>query len=119
MYVCCCFSLTVNINEGSLVAVVGQVGCGKSSFISAILGEMVKLQGSVNTQVYIVNYINCVIHVGHTTTFTKRFIKGSSITLGSKRLLYFSNKSLWNTISILFTNMYTMFIICTFNILIF
>uniref|UniRef100_A0A8B9QDR9 Multidrug resistance-associated protein 1 n=1 Tax=Apteryx owenii TaxID=8824 RepID=A0A8B9QDR9_APTOW len=31
----------------SLVAVVGQVGSGKSSFLSAILGEMEKLEGTV------------------------------------------------------------------------
>lgn len=32
-----------------MVAVVGAVGCGKTSLISAILGEMDKLQGNVNT----------------------------------------------------------------------
>uniref|UniRef100_A0A8C5FMM4 ABC-type glutathione-S-conjugate transporter n=1 Tax=Gadus morhua TaxID=8049 RepID=A0A8C5FMM4_GADMO len=32
---------------GSLVAVVGQVGCGKSSLISALLGEMEKIEGDV------------------------------------------------------------------------
>uniref|UniRef100_A0A8C4UKD4 Multidrug resistance-associated protein 1-like n=1 Tax=Falco tinnunculus TaxID=100819 RepID=A0A8C4UKD4_FALTI len=36
-----------NIPEGSLVAVVGQVGSGKSSFLSAVLGEMEKLEGTV------------------------------------------------------------------------
>uniref|UniRef100_A0A8C3KKC3 Multidrug resistance-associated protein 1-like n=1 Tax=Calidris pygmaea TaxID=425635 RepID=A0A8C3KKC3_9CHAR len=40
-------NLTVSIPEGSLVAVVGQVGSGKSSFLSAILGEMEKLEGTV------------------------------------------------------------------------
>ncbi|XP_063203590.1 multidrug resistance-associated protein 1-like isoform X1 [Chroicocephalus ridibundus] len=40
-------SLSVSIPEGSLVAVVGQVGSGKSSFLSAILGEMEKLEGTV------------------------------------------------------------------------
>jgi len=33
--------------KGSLVAVVGQVGCGKSSFVSALLGEMEKRRGRV------------------------------------------------------------------------
>ncbi|XP_065597920.1 multidrug resistance-associated protein 1-like [Cyrtonyx montezumae] len=41
-------NLTVSIPEGSLVAVVGQVGSGKSSFLSALLGEMEKLEGSVH-----------------------------------------------------------------------
>lgn len=37
----------IKIPEGSLVAVVGQVGSGKSSLLSAILGEMNKLEGTV------------------------------------------------------------------------
>ncbi|XP_010226865.1 PREDICTED: multidrug resistance-associated protein 1-like, partial [Tinamus guttatus] len=40
-------NLNVSIPEGSLVAVVGQVGSGKSSFLSAVLGEMEKLEGTV------------------------------------------------------------------------
>ncbi|XP_017694854.1 PREDICTED: multidrug resistance-associated protein 1-like isoform X4 [Lepidothrix coronata] len=40
-------NLSVKIPEGSLVAVVGQVGSGKSSFLSAVLGEMEKLEGTV------------------------------------------------------------------------
>ncbi|NWH63151.1 MRP1 protein, partial [Geococcyx californianus] len=40
-------NLSVSIPEGTLVAVVGQVGSGKSSFLSAILGEMEKLEGTV------------------------------------------------------------------------
>lgn len=35
--------------RGSLTAVVGQVGSGKSSLISAMLGEMAKTSGRVNT----------------------------------------------------------------------
>uniref|UniRef100_A0A8B9EZH0 Multidrug resistance-associated protein 1-like protein n=1 Tax=Amazona collaria TaxID=241587 RepID=A0A8B9EZH0_9PSIT len=40
-------NLSVSIPEGSLVAVVGEVGSGKSSFLSAVLGEMEKLEGIV------------------------------------------------------------------------
>ena len=40
--------LNVNIAKGKLVAVVGNVGSGKSSFISALLGEMEKISGKVN-----------------------------------------------------------------------
>jgi len=43
--------LSVSIPEGSLVAVVGQVGSGKSSFLSALLGEMKKLEGTVHRRV--------------------------------------------------------------------
>ncbi|XP_062036339.1 multidrug resistance-associated protein 1-like [Lepus europaeus] len=39
--------LNIKIPEGALVAVVGQVGSGKSSVLSAILGEMEKLTGVV------------------------------------------------------------------------
>ncbi|XP_051905539.1 multidrug resistance-associated protein 1 isoform X2 [Hippocampus zosterae] len=39
--------LNVCIPDGALVAVVGLVGSGKSSLLSALLGEMDKLEGSV------------------------------------------------------------------------
>ncbi|XP_028267253.1 multidrug resistance-associated protein 1 isoform X2 [Parambassis ranga] len=39
--------LNVCIPEGALVAVVGHVGSGKSSLLSALLGEMDKLEGTV------------------------------------------------------------------------
>ncbi|KAM4697381.1 multidrug resistance-associated protein 1-like isoform 2-T2 [Rhinophrynus dorsalis] len=39
--------ININIPEGSLIAVVGQVGCGKSSLLSALLGEMEKQDGYV------------------------------------------------------------------------
>lgn len=35
----------MNVDKGKLVAVVGQVGSGKSSLLSALLGEMDKIQG--------------------------------------------------------------------------
>lgn len=44
-------SLNLHIKTGQLVAVVGQVGAGKSSLISAMLGEMEKLTGRVAVQV--------------------------------------------------------------------
>ena len=47
-YLC---SINVAIPKGGLVAVVGSVGCGKSSLISAILGEMEKENGQVNVDV--------------------------------------------------------------------
>lgn len=43
--------LNVCVPEGSLVAVVGPVGSGKSSLLSALLGEMDKLEGTVTVQV--------------------------------------------------------------------
>ena len=41
----------MRIPAGKLVAVVGQVGVGKSSFISAILGEMYVQQEDVHVKV--------------------------------------------------------------------
>uniref|UniRef100_A0A8C0EXC5 Canalicular multispecific organic anion transporter 2 n=1 Tax=Bubo bubo TaxID=30461 RepID=A0A8C0EXC5_BUBBB len=40
------YANTANI-FGALVAIVGPVGCGKSSLVSALLGEMEKLEGEV------------------------------------------------------------------------
>lgn len=39
--------INCEIEQNQLVAIVGSVGSGKSSLLSAMLGEMVKLSGSV------------------------------------------------------------------------
>ncbi len=44
-------SVSLDIKPGRLVAVVGAVGSGKSSLISALLGEMHSTEGFVNIQV--------------------------------------------------------------------
>ncbi|XP_052813608.1 multidrug resistance-associated protein 1-like isoform X2 [Mya arenaria] len=44
----CLKQINLDIPRGSLVAVVGSVGAGKSSLLSAILGEMDKVTGTVN-----------------------------------------------------------------------
>lgn len=41
------------VEQGQLIAIVGTVGSGKSSLLSALLGEMDKLSGRVNTKVSI------------------------------------------------------------------
>ncbi|KAG7506621.1 canalicular multispecific organic anion transporter 2 isoform X1 [Solea senegalensis] len=41
-------NINLMVPQGSLLAVVGQVGCGKSSLISALLGEMEKVEGDVS-----------------------------------------------------------------------
>uniref|UniRef100_A0A8B9TQ59 Canalicular multispecific organic anion transporter 1 n=1 Tax=Anas platyrhynchos TaxID=8839 RepID=A0A8B9TQ59_ANAPL len=43
-------SVTLDIKPGSLVAVVGAVGSGKSSLVSAMLGEMENIKGHINIQ---------------------------------------------------------------------
>ncbi|CAF4945301.1 unnamed protein product [Rotaria sp. Silwood1] len=45
----CLSSLNVSIEKGTFVGIVGPVGCGKSSFLAAILGEMNLIEGQVNT----------------------------------------------------------------------
>ncbi|XP_037399860.1 canalicular multispecific organic anion transporter 2 isoform X3 [Pygocentrus nattereri] len=41
-------NINVLVPQGSLLAVVGHVGCGKSSLVSALLGEMEKLEGHIS-----------------------------------------------------------------------
>nr|XP_061800413.1 multidrug resistance-associated protein 1-like [Nerophis lumbriciformis] len=45
--VACLQAINLKVKSGTLVAVVGQVGSGKSSLLSAILGEMTRRSGSV------------------------------------------------------------------------
>lgn len=42
-------NINLKVKKGNLTAIVGSVGCGKTSLISAMLGEMEKLKGEVNT----------------------------------------------------------------------
>ncbi|EMP36462.1 Canalicular multispecific organic anion transporter 1 [Chelonia mydas] len=46
----CPSRVTLDIKPGCLVAVVGAVGSGKSSLVSAVLGEMENLKGHINIQ---------------------------------------------------------------------
>ncbi|TSK14589.1 Canalicular multispecific organic anion transporter 2 [Bagarius yarrelli] len=41
-------NINVMVPQGSVLAVVGHVGCGKTSLVSALLGEMEKLDGQVS-----------------------------------------------------------------------
>ena len=45
------FSIDLEVGHGQLVAVVGHVGAGKSSLVSALLGEMNKVSGQVTVNV--------------------------------------------------------------------
>ena len=51
LYYLMTYSINLNIKPGQLVAVVGHVGAGKSSLISALLGEMEKMTGRVSVKV--------------------------------------------------------------------
>ena len=41
--------INIRVTKGSLTAVVGNVGSGKSSLVAAFLGELERLKGRVNT----------------------------------------------------------------------
>ncbi|XP_043784901.1 multidrug resistance-associated protein 1 [Apis laboriosa] len=43
-------NINLQVEQGQLIAVVGTVGSGKSSLLSALLGEMEKINGRVNTK---------------------------------------------------------------------
>lgn len=45
----CLVDINIKAEKGSLVAIVGSVGSGKSSVVSAFLGEMERVSGTVNT----------------------------------------------------------------------
>ena len=42
------YSINLQIRQGSLAALVGAVGSGKSSILAALLGEMIKVNGHVS-----------------------------------------------------------------------
>lgn len=62
-----CHSINLVIPQGKLVAVIGPVGSGKSSLLSAILGDMEKRKGTVAIKVNVTDFVlnlslNYVLH---------------------------------------------------------
>lgn len=47
----CVARINLAVPQGCLLAIVGPVGAGKSSLLSALLGELSKVEGSVNIKV--------------------------------------------------------------------
>ena len=44
-------SINLSVDGGELIAIVGEVGSGKSSLLAAVMGEMIKIDGDVNVSV--------------------------------------------------------------------
>ena len=68
-------SINLHVKKGQLLAVVGPVGAGKTSLISAVLGEMQKISGTVAFKVCIAFHIH--IYSDYYTTledFTKFYL---------------------------------------------
>ena len=56
------YSINLKVKDFSLVAIVGSVGAGKSSLLSAILGDTEKLNGNVTTRVSVINiFFHCML----------------------------------------------------------
>ena len=49
-FVACLFDLDLEVREGELLGVAGPVGSGKSSLVSAIMGEMKNMGGEVRAR---------------------------------------------------------------------
>jgi ATP-binding cassette subfamily C (CFTR/MRP) protein 1 len=56
-------NINLTIPEGSLVATIGPVGVGKSSLLSAILGEMELVSGNVRLEGSIAYTAQLVRHI--------------------------------------------------------
>lgn len=65
-------SVVFTIIIGQMTMIVGQVGCGKSSLLLAILGEMQTLEGKVHWSKYVYIAINCCIHLRRRLRFAVR-----------------------------------------------
>ncbi|CEQ40462.1 SPOSA6832_02085, partial [Sporobolomyces salmonicolor] len=90
--------ISLSVKKGELIAVVGKVGAGKSSLLSAVLGEMNKIDGHVTVrgsvaycaqQPWIMG-VSCLLPFFVSSTFltTSKFLVGgtvkSNITFGYK-----------------------------------
>ncbi len=54
---CVLEEMNVEVKKGELVAVIGPVGAGKSSLLSALLGEMLLEKGKLRTDVTGIAYV--------------------------------------------------------------
>lgn len=61
-------SVSLDVKPGRLVAVVGAVGSGKSSLMSALLGEMHCTKGFINIQVMTCFFLKYCMPKGNTVS---------------------------------------------------
>ena len=62
--------INLTVKAGSLVAVVGTVGSGKTSLCCSILGDMEKTKGQVNVAVSVTGRVNTLRIVFNEYTYT-------------------------------------------------
>lgn len=85
-------NISLTVAKGSLAAVVGTVGSGKSSLISSILGETEKLSGSVNTHGTIA-YVAQQAWIQNSTLKVSEMIQGREIF--DIRIKVQSSETIW------------------------
>lgn len=78
-------NINLTVPKGSLVAIVGLVGSGKSSLVSALLGEMEKQSGDINVDVSPGLEVFCGRLLCRANLFVGKCRLRSSTSLDSKR----------------------------------
>lgn len=73
--------VSMNVPRGSLVAIIGPVGCGKSSLILGLLGEMPRTQGTVT-------FAGKVAYCSQMAWIQNATLVGTCVTLFLLRLTY-------------------------------
>lgn len=93
-------NVTWEVAQGSLVAVVGTVGSGKSSLLSALLGDMIRVKGYANIRGKIA-YVPQQAWMQNATLknnilFGRDFKEDLYEKVSKSHILHFQKKECWN-----------------------